>query len=287
MQLNGTIIKGIGGFYYVKASDNVYECKARGVFRKERVTPMIGDRVVIEVNGEKGSITEIVPRTSSLIRPPVANIDTIIIVVAAAEPEPSLELIDKMLVNAEISGIKPAICINKTDLRMREDIEEIYTKAGYEVFTVSAEKNAGTDKLFDYLKGKTTAFAGLSGVGKSSLLSLITDDTLETGEVSEKIRRGRHTTRHVELFEIDGGFVLDTPGFGQLEVEGIKADELQNYFPEMADAGGSCRFRGCAHINEPDCYVKEKLENGEISPSRYDSYKSMYEKLKLVKDWEK
>ena len=287
MQLNGTIIKGIGGFYYVKASDNVYECKARGVFRKERVTPMIGDRVVIEVNGEKGSITEIVPRTSSLIRPPVANIDTIIIVVAAAEPEPSLELIDKMLVNAEISGIKPAICINKTDLRMREDIEEIYTKAGYEVFTVSAEKNAGTDKLFDYLKGKTTAFAGLSGVGKSSLLSLITDDTLETGEVSEKIRRGRHTTRHVELFEIDGGFVLDTPGFGQLEVEGIKADELQNYFPEMADAGGSCRFRGCAHINEPDCYVKEKLENGEISPSRYDSYKAMYEKLKLVKDWEK
>ena len=168
-----------------------------------------------------------------------------------------------------------------------EDIEEIYTKAGYEVFTVSAEKNAGTDKLFDYLKGKTTAFAGLSGVGKSSLLSLITDDTLETGKVSEKIRRGRHTTRHVELFEIDGGFVLDTPGFGQLEVEGIKADELQNYFPEMADAGGSCRFRGCAHINEPDCYVKEKLENGEIAPSRYESYKAMYEKLKLITDWEK
>ena len=287
MQLNGTIIKGIGGFYYVKASNNVYECKARGVFRKERVTPMIGDKVVIEVNGEKGSITEIMPRFSCLIRPPVANIDTIIIVVAAAEPDPSLELIDKMLVNAEISGIKPAICINKTDIRMREDIEEIYTKAGYEVFTVSAEKKAGTDKLFEYLKGKTTAFAGLSGVGKSSLLSLITDDTLETGEVSEKIRRGRHTTRHVELFEIDGGFVLDTPGFGQLEVEGIKADELQNYFPEMADAQGNCRFRGCAHINEPDCYVKEKLETGEIAPSRYESYKAMYEKLKLVKDWEK
>lgn len=287
MQLNGTIIKGIGGFYYVKASNNVYECKARGVFRKERVTPMIGDKVVIEVNGEKGSITEIMPRFSCLIRPPVANIDTIIIVVAAAEPDPSLELIDKMLVNAEISGIKPAICINKTDIRMREDIEEIYTKAGYEVFTVSAEKKAGTDKLFEYLKGKTTAFAGLSGVGKSSLLSLITDDTLETGEVSEKIRRGRHTTRHVELFEIDGGFVLDTPGFGQLEVEGIKADELQNYFPEMADCQGNCRFRGCAHINEPDCYVKEKLETGEIAPSRYESYKAMYEKLKLVKDWEK
>lgn len=287
MQLTGTIIKGIGGFYYVKASHNVYECKARGVFRKEHITPMIGDRVTIEVNGEKGSVTEIMPRSSSLIRPPVANIDTIMIVVAAAEPDPSLELIDKMLVNAEISGIKPAICINKTDLKLREDIEEIYKKAGYEVFTVSAEKNIGTDRLFDYLKGKTTAFAGLSGVGKSSLLSLITDDTLETGEVSEKIRRGRHTTRHVELFEINDGFVLDTPGFGQLEVEGIKADELQNYFPEMADADGKCRFRGCAHINEPDCFVKEKLKNGEIAPSRYESYKELYEKLKQIKEWEK
>lgn len=287
MQLKGTIIKGIGGFYYVKASQNVYECKARGVFRKERITPMIGDRVTIEVSGEKGSITEIEPRTSSLIRPPVANIDTIMIVIAAAEPDPSLELIDKMLVNAEISGIKPAICINKTDLKNREDIEETYRKAGYEVFTVSAEKNSGIETLFAYLKGKTTAFAGLSGVGKSSLLSLIMDDALETGAVSEKIRRGRHTTRHVELFEIDGGFVLDTPGFGQLEVEGIRAEELQSYFPEMAEADGKCRFRGCAHINEPDCYVKERLKNGEIAQSRYESYKELYEKLKQVKEWEK
>lgn len=287
MQLTGTIIKGIGGFYYVKASHNVYECKARGVFRKEHITPMIGDRVTIEINGEKGSITEIMPRSSSLIRPPVANIDTIMIVVAAAEPDPSLELIDKMLVNAEISGIKPAICINKTDLKLREDIEEIYKKAGYEVFTVSAEKNIGTGELFDYLKGKTTAFGGLSGVGKSSLLSLITDDTLETGEVSEKIRRGRHTTRHVELFDINDGFVLDTPGFGQLEIEGIRAEELQNYFPEMADADGKCRFRSCAHINEPDCFVKEKLASGDIAPSRYESYKELYEKLKQIKEWEK
>ena len=286
MQLNGTIIKGIGGFYYVKASHNVYECKARGIFRKEHITPMIGDSVTIEVNGEKGSVIGIEPRFSCLIRPPVANIDTIMIVVAAAEPDPSLELIDKMLVNAEISGIKPAICINKTDIKDREDIEEIYKKSGYEVFCVSAEKNIGTERLFDYLKGKTTAFAGLSGVGKSSLLSLITDDALETGEVSEKIRRGRHTTRHVELFEIDDGFVLDTPGFGQLEVEGIKADDLWQYFPEMADSQGRCRFRGCAHVNEPDCYVKKKLENGEIAPSRYESYKNMYEKLKQVKEWE-
>ena len=288
MQLKGIIIKGIGGFYYVKASHNVYVCKARGVFRKERITPMIGDAVTIEVKNGKGSVTEIMPRSSSLVRPPVANIDTIMIVIAAAEPDPSLELIDKMLVNAEISGIKPAICINKTDLKGREDIEEIYNKAGYDVFAVSAEKNIGTDELFDYLTGKTTAFAGLSGVGKSSLLSLITDDTLETGEISEKIRRGRHTTRHVELFELkSGGFVLDTPGFGQLEVEGIKADELWRCFPEMADSQGKCRFRGCAHINEPDCYVKDKLEKGEIAPSRYESYKNMYEKLKQIKDWEK
>lgn len=286
MQLNGTIIKGIGGFYYVKASQNVYECKARGVFRKEKITPMIGDKVTIDVNGEKGAIIEILPRMSSLVRPPVANIDTIMIVAAAAEPDPSLELIDKMLINAEISGIKPVLCINKIDIKKRADIEEIYTKAGYDIFCVSAENNIGMDKLYEYLKGKTTAFAGLSGVGKSSLLSLITNDALETGSVSEKIRRGRHTTRCVELFEIEEGFVLDTPGFGQLEVEGIKAEDLWRYFPEMSEAQGKCRFRGCAHINEPDCYIKEKLLRGDIAAERYESYKTLYEKLKQVKDWE-
>ncbi|MCD8180499.1 MAG: ribosome small subunit-dependent GTPase A [Firmicutes bacterium] len=284
----GTIIKGIGGFYYVKASGTVYECKARGIFRNQKITPMIGDKAEIEINGDKGSITKILPRASFLIRPPVANVDTMMLVAAAAAPEPNLFVIDKMLVNAEISNIRPAICINKTDIKPREDIAEIYSKAGYSVFEVSAETETGTEELTAYLKDKTTAFAGLSGVGKSSLLSIITKDSLETGSVSEKLRRGKHTTRHVELFELsDGGFVLDTPGFSSLEVEGIKAEDLWRYFPEMADSENKCRFRGCSHINEPDCFVKEKLQNGEMAPSRYESYKQIYTKLKAVKEWDK
>ena len=279
--MKGTIIKGIGGFYYVKASDNVYECKARGVFRKKRITPTIGDVVEIETSGEKGSIVDILDRRSYLVRPPVANIDTMLLVVAAAAPEPSLFLIDKMLVNAEINNIHPVLCINKTDLEKRNDIKKLYENAGYEVFCVSAEKNRGTDKLKKYLSGRTTAFAGLSGVGKSSLLSIITEDTLETGDVSEKIQRGRHTTRHVELFELNnGGFVLDTPGFSSLELEGIKADELWEYFPEMRNYRDECRFRGCSHINEPDCVIKNKVESGEIASTRYESYTQLYKQLK-------
>ncbi len=286
--MQGTIIKGIGGFYYVKASQTVYECKARGVFRKQRITPTIGDIVEIEADGEKGSIVDILDRRSYLVRPPVANIDTMLLVSAASSPEPNLFLMDKMLVNAEISHISPVVCINKTDLARRDDLTDIYKSAGYKVFSVSAEKNEGIVELTSYLKGRTTAFAGLSGVGKSSLLNIITDGMLETGSVSEKIQRGKHTTRHVELFELcDGGFVLDTPGFSSLEIEGIKADELWQYFPEMRDSQNKCRFRGCSHINEPDCYIKDKLKNGEILPSRYESYVQLYNQLKSVKEWEK
>lgn len=284
----GTIIKGIGGFYYVKASGDVYECKARGIFRKDKITPTIGDRVKIELDGEKGSITEIMPRRSFLIRPAVANVDTMMLVVAAASPEPNLFFIDKILVNAEINNIKPVICINKTDIKSREDIENIYTKAEYKVFSVSAEKKLGTDELFEYIKDKTTAFAGLSGVGKSSLLNIITNGELKTGSISEKISRGKHTTRHVELFELEcGGFVFDTPGFSSLEIEDVKADDLWMYFPEMVDSQDKCRFRGCSHINEPNCYIKTKVKNGEMAQSRYDSYVQLFNKLKLVKEWEK
>lgn len=286
--MKGTIIKGIGGFYYVKVSDTIYECKARGILRKQRITPMIGDKVEIELCGEKGSITEILPRSSFLVRPPVANVDTMMLVAAAASPEPNLFLIDKMLVNAEINNIEPVICINKTDLAVRDDIKEAYSKAGYRILSVSAEKQEGLDTLVEYLAGKTTAFAGLSGVGKSSILNIITEDKLETGSVSEKIQRGKHTTRHVELFELHGGgFVLDTPGFSSLEVEGIKAEDLQKYFPEMTDCIDKCRFRGCSHINEPDCAVKEKLDKGKISKHRYESYVQLYNQLKSVKEWEK
>ncbi|MCH5210750.1 MAG: ribosome small subunit-dependent GTPase A [Oscillospiraceae bacterium] len=284
----GTIVKGIGGFYYVKASDSIYECKARGVFRKQKITPMIGDRVKINVDGGHGSIVEILPRTSSLIRPPVANIDTMILVTSAASPEPNMLTIDKMLVNAEISNIEPVVCINKIDIDNGEELEKIYSSAGYKVFKVSAQSGIGIEALTEYLAGRTSAFAGLSGVGKSSILSIITEDSLETGNISEKISRGKHTTRHVELFQIkNGGYVLDTPGFSSLEVEGIKAEDLWLYFPEMSDSQNKCRFRGCSHINEPDCFVKDKVETGEMVKSRYENYKELYNKLKTVKEWEK
>lgn len=287
--MNGLIVKGIGGFYYVKTSDGKeYECKARGVFRKKHLTPMIGDKVEIEVTDkDKGSIVKIYERTSSLIRPPVANIDTMIIVVAAASPEPSLFLLDKMLVNAEIGGIEPIICINKSDIVQREDIQSIYKAAGYRVVVSSAEDGSGLDELQGIIKGKVTAFSGLSGVGKSTLLGMILNEELETGDVSEKISRGKHTTRHVELFELSsGGFVLDTPGFSSLEIEGIKAEALWRYFPEMSECENMCRFRGCSHINEPDCAVKDMLGK-RLSESRYESYVEIYNKLKQVKAWQK
>ena len=286
--MNGIIIKGIGGFYYVKAADGcIYECKARGRFRKDGVTPIIGDNVEIEINGKKGSIARILERRNALVRPAVANIDTLVIIAAAASPEPNMCLLDKLTVAALSNNIEPVICVNKTDLADGTALAEIYKSAGLKTFMMSAENGDGVDALMPVLKDKITAFAGLSGVGKSTLLNRITGEDLKIGNVSEKIQRGRHTTRHVELFELsDGGFVLDTPGFSSFELYGIKADELWEYFPEMADTAGKCRFRGCSHISEPDCAVKAKLEAGKISASRYDSYKELYNILKEIKDWE-
>lgn len=285
----GRIIKGIGGFYYVKAADNtVYECKARGIFRKESIKPAIGDFVDILVENGKGSIEKIYPRTSYLIRPTVANIDVLVIVVAAAEPEPNILLIDKLLVNSESVGIKPVILINKTDVKSGEALKEIYEKAGYPVVLTCAKEKDVKEEILPYIKDKTSAFAGLSGVGKSTILNLITDTMQETGEISDKIKRGKHTTRHVELLELpEGGYVLDTPGFSSFELNSIKADELYKHFPEMRELDDMCRFKGCSHINEPDCIVKEKVESGEIAKSRYESYVELFEELKKIKDWEK
>lgn len=287
--MEGIIIKGIGGFYYVKAADgNVYECKARGIFRNEKIIPVIGDNVRIETDGAKGAVTDIFPRRTQLVRPSVANIDMLVLVAAAASPDPNLFLIDKMLINAQINGIQPIICINKTDLTEGTELADIYTNAGYKVISVCAKENIGIDALLDAVKGKISAFAGLSGVGKSSILNILTGNALETGAVSEKIQRGKHTTRHVELFELpQGGFVLDTPGFSSLEIHTIKADELQNYFPEMSQTKDMCRFRGCSHINEPDCAVKAMLIDGRMPQSRYESYKTLYNQLNSVKEWER
>lgn len=287
--INGRIIKGIGGFYYVKAADNtVYECKARGIFRKDSIKPAIGDFVDITVENGKGSIEKIYDRTSYLIRPTVANIDVLVIVVASAEPDPNILLIDKLLISAEEAGIAPVILINKTDVKSGAELSDIYEKAGYPVILTSAKQEDVKEAILPYIKDKTSAFAGLSGVGKSTILNLITETDLETGEISDRIKRGKHTTRHVELLELPcGGFVLDTPGFSSFEVNTIKATELYKYFPEMRGFEDSCRFSGCCHINEPDCIIKEKVESGEIAKSRYESYKELFNQLKNIKEWEK
>lgn len=290
MLVKGTIVKGIGGFYYVDTAEGIVECRARGKFRKNEILPTVGDRVTIEVNDNAlASVKEIDERKNLLIRPAVSNIDTLMIVAAINNPQPDTSLIDKMLVIAEEKGIKGALCVNKSDLDKGEDLNKLkdtYEKAGYCVFVTSAEKGEGIEALRSSLKDKTTAFAGLSGVGKSSILTIITGRELETGDTS-KIERGKHTTRHVELIKIPEGYVFDTPGFSQLEIENIKANELKNFFPEIKLHDGLCRFRGCSHTAEPDCSVKKALEEGEIAQTRYDSYVKIYDKLKLIKDWER
>ncbi len=285
--MTGIIVKGIGGFYYVKAEDSVvYECKARGIFRKDGIKPVIGDRVLIEVENQKGNIVKIGERRTELVRPPVSNIDNIMLVIAAKNPDPDFLLIDKMLVTAEAKGINPIICINKTDLDDGEEIIDVYKNAGYPIFKVSAPNKQGIDELKQELSGKITAFAGLSGVGKSSILNELVTFDAEIGDISQKIKRGRHTTRHVELFELEeGGFIFDTPGFSSFELESIKVNELLGYFPEMCNTEEPCRFKGCVHINEPDCGVKKLLDEGKIHPKRYENYKEIYNILKLRKDW--
>lgn len=286
--LHGVIIKGIGGFYYVRTdSGSVYECKARGIFRKEKVKPMIGDSVELSViDDAHGNIDAILPRKTELVRPPVANIDTLVIVAAAKDPNPDYYLIDKLLLMAEIKGINPVICVNKTDLEASDNIKRVYAGTGYKIFEACAKSEAPPPDLVEFIKNKTTAFAGLSGVGKSSLLNLLIDKNVETGDISSKIGRGKHTTRHVELFELEGGgYVLDTPGFSSYEPDIIEASQLCEYFPEMAGLSAYCRFKGCAHLNEPDCAVKSALKDGRISEERYSSYSKMYDILKNIKKW--
>lgn len=268
------------------ANDEIIECKARGKFRKEHIIPMIGDEVEIEVKNGKGTIAEIYPRKNSLIRPAVSNIDLIVIVVATTSPDPAPFVIDKMLVNAEINCIEAVICINKTDILKYPDLKLIYESAGYKTIEVSGITRDGLSELYEIIRGKTTAFAGVSGVGKSTILSHLVGAELETGAVSDKISRGRHTTRHVELFKLDGGgYILDTPGFSSVETEDIELSELDECFPEFSEVKDSCRFRTCAHIDEPECSVKEAVNKGEIPISRYESYKELYKTLGDKKKW--
>lgn len=284
----GIIVKGIGGFYYVKTENGeIIECRARGVFRKNGITPLVGDRASVSDDGNGGlALAEIFPRKNSLVRPAVANVDCVVIVAAAASPAPDTVLLDKMTVSAEFRGIEPIICINKSDLADTGRLERIYAKTGYRVVVTSADDGSGTDELKKLLEGKISAFTGNSGVGKSSLLNCLAPHfVLETGEVS-RIERGRHTTRHAELMELsNGALVIDTPGFGSFEVDSMESEELKNYFPEFRAFEGMCRFSGCNHIAEPDCAVKNAVKEKIVSKSRHNSYKKLFEELKATKKW--
>ena len=292
--VNGLILQGIGGFYYVEAADAVYECKARGVFRREGITPLAGDRVEIVVNedGATGTLQRVLPRRNVLVRPPVANLDQLAVVASVAEPVPHPLLLDKLIAIAEENDIEPLVVITKADLQDATMWEDIYTKAGFSVFTVTVTEPETADPLREQLKGKITAFAGNSGVGKSSLLNVI-DPTRqrETGEISQKLGRGRHTTRSAVLFPLpDGGYLADTAGFSALDMERIHPidkERLEDCFREFQPFYGQCRFTGCAHIHEPDCAVKTAVEAGEIAVTRYESYCAMYAQAEQRKSWEK
>ena len=289
---SGIIVKGIGGFYYVEAQNKLYECKARGIFRKEEIVPLPGDQVVISIiDAEKrlGIIDEILPRSSLLIRPAVANINQVVMVIAAKSPSPDMMLLDKLLITAEYKDLKSIICINKVDLDPEgkfRNIVEMYKKPGYTVIPISIVDNIGFDQLRACLQDKTSVFAGQSGVGKSTLLNRVMNSmVMKIGEISERNERGKHTTRHAELLKlVEGGFIVDTPGFSSFELSGVKLDELQFYYPEMEECKNKCRFTGCSHINEPDCAVKEAVGDGRMDRSRYDRYIELHKILKEEKD---
>ena len=287
---DGVIVKGIGGFYYISHDGQITECHARGKFRKADISPIVGDKVTIQINEDNtGSIVKIHERKNFLIRPGVANLDTIVIVSAAKSPMPDFFLIDKLLVSAESKGIEAVLCLNKTDLVGENDVRhfcDVYEKAGYKVIAASAKTGEGADEIQGIIKGKTVAFAGLSGVGKSSLIKHITGLDLQTGGVS-KIERGKHTTRHVELFPFGDGFVFDTPGFSRLETDELYATDLWQYFPEIRRLEGQCRFRTCSHRSEIGCVVSQAAQNGTIAQSRYESYKTLFNTLNEIKDWQR
>lgn len=294
MKLNGLIVKGIGGFYYVETADGLYECKARGVFRKKRITPFVGDKVSISVNtNAENTIDEIFERKNSLVRPPLANIDTLFIVSSIIDPQINTVVLDRLIAIAEYKEIEPIIVFTKTDLENTYDkYVDIYTKAGFKTIVCNNKNGLGADEVKEMLKGKICAFAGNTGVGKSSLLNNI-DSSLElaTGETSKKLGRGKHTTRHCELFKCNGGYIADTPGFSSLDIERcekIMKDELPHCFREFSDYIYNCKFlNNCSHINDKGCAVRQAVENGLISESRYNSYVQMYNEVKDIKEWEK
>lgn len=287
----GIITKGIGGFYYVRSRLGTIECRARGVFRKSGIIPLVGDTAEISINpgsASEGVIEVIRPRKNRLVRPPVANVTQIAAVIAAANPRPNLYTLDKLILSAEKIGVKILVCINKTDLNADREYFDIYTNAGFDVLMLSAETGVGTDILKKKLENEITVFAGNSGVGKSSLLnSVFEDEIFETGEVSRKAERGKHTTRHSELMEIGSGYIIDTPGFGSFEPADTEPAELCDMFREFAGYKDECRFLDCSHTAEKDCAIIRAVSEGKISRSRYESYAKLYGELKNIRAWNK
>lgn len=290
--LDGIIIKGIGGFYYVETAGEVYECKARGAFRKKKITPLAGDRVKITVRDDKeNTIDEIYERTNSLVRPPVANIDTLVIISSIKEPVPSLLVIDKLTAIAVDKGIKPCVVFSKSDLADTSEYEEIYKKAGIPVCSVCNKTGEGVENVKAMLGEGITVFTGNTGVGKSSLLNAIDSRfSLATGEISDKLGRGRHTTREATLYRVGNGYVADTPGFSSLDIqessEVILKDNLPFCFPEFGEYLGRCKFTSCSHTVEKGCLVLDAVNNGIIDKRRHESYVAMYNEVKNLKEWE-
>ncbi|KAB3535227.1 ribosome small subunit-dependent GTPase A [Alkaliphilus pronyensis] len=284
----GRIIKGIGGFYYVDDSINIYECKARGILRKNNETPMVGDKVHFSILNQEeklGMVEEILQRKNELIRPPVVNVDQAVVVFAITQPEPNLSLLNRFLVLAEGQMLDIIICFNKIDLQQQKDymwMVDIYEKAGYKVLLATKENSDGIEKLKRALCGKVSVFAGPSGVGKSTLLNQVQSNIhLQTGGLSTKNERGKHTTRHVELIPLNQrGWVVDTPGFSSLKIDFTEEAELQYCFPELRSLAGNCRFSSCLHENEPSCSVKKAVEDNLIAKERYESYLQLLEEIR-------
>ncbi|HAQ08405.1 MAG TPA: ribosome small subunit-dependent GTPase A [Bacillus bacterium] len=284
----GKIIKALSGFYYVANKDGVTQCRGRGVFRLNKVNPLVGDEVVFQAeNDTEGYILEVKERKNELVRPPIANVDQAILVFSAVEPEFSTALLDRFLVLVEFNHIQPLICITKMDLtseKQKDRLEEYaqdYRNAGYEVIFTSSETSSGLGELSPHLEGKISVFAGQSGVGKSSLLNAIRPDLeLKTDDISSHLGRGKHTTRHVELITINNGLVADTPGFSSLEFTDIDAEELNSCFPEISDLSNHCKFRACLHMAEPKCAVKAAVETGSLPDYRYEHYKDFLLEIK-------
>lgn len=290
--MQGKIIKGIAGFYYVHVEgQGVYECKAKGIFRKNHTKPLVGDDVEVDILDEAemlGNIREILPRKSALLRPAVANVDQALIIFAIVKPNPNFNLLDRFLIRMERQNLPTIICFNKQDIATPEEKEALrkaYETCGYQVLFISALEQEGLEQVKELLTGKTTTVAGPSGVGKSSLINQLAPRAqMETGDISRKIERGKHTTRHSEIIALgENTYIVDTPGFTSLDISEITKEELGTYYPEFVQYEPYCKFSGCAHISEPSCGVKDAVAEGKISQVRYDNYKVLYQELKEIK----